>query len=49
MMDPISNPIGAIGGLLAFLPVFFSPLRSMRELPGAAGEEEEVASAPTAA
>jgi MFS family permease len=25
--------IGAIGGALAFLPVFLSPLRRMRELP----------------
>jgi Na+/melibiose symporter-like transporter len=25
--------VGGIGGMLAFLPVFFSPLRTMRELP----------------
>ncbi len=25
--------VGAVGGMLAFLPVFFSPLRTMRELP----------------
>lgn len=31
--------IGMVGSCLAFLPVFFSPLRTMRELPG--GEERE--------
>ncbi|HET6213112.1 MAG TPA: MFS transporter [Micromonosporaceae bacterium] len=35
--------IGAIGGCLAFLPTFLSPLRSMRELP--TRPEEELASA----
>lgn len=33
--------IGMIGGCLAFLPVFFSPLRTMRELPR--GDEREAA------
>jgi MFS family permease len=31
--------VGAIGGLFTFLPVFLSPLRSMRELPTGHGEE----------
>jgi hypothetical protein len=33
--------IGMVGSCLAFLPVFFSPLRTMRELPR--GEEREPA------
>ena len=33
--------IGMIGSCLAFLPVFFSPLRSMRELP--TGDDREAA------
>jgi MFS family permease len=44
--------IGAIGGALAFLPVFFSPLRTMRELPKGSPDgsaEEEVAPAEAAA
>ncbi len=30
--------VGAIGGMLAFLPVLFSPLRTMRELPTYSGD-----------
>ena len=33
--------VGAIGGLLAFLPVFFSPLRHMRELPTRPDDETQ--------
>jgi MFS family permease len=33
--------IGAIGGALAFLPVFLSPLRRMRELPTRPESETE--------
>lgn len=40
--------IGAIGGCLAFLPVFLSPLRTMRELPGSPQPQAEpVQTAPT--
>jgi predicted MFS family arabinose efflux permease len=31
--------IGAVGMLFCFLPVFLSPLRTMRELPRHTGEE----------
>jgi hypothetical protein len=31
--------VGAVGGMLAFLPVFFSPLRNARELPVPPGDE----------
>ncbi len=40
--------VGAIGGMLTFLPVFFSPLRTMRELPRGV-EEDQASPAPTAA
>jgi MFS family permease len=36
--------VAAIGGSLAFLPVFLSPLRTMRELP--TGHEEDQPAAP---
>jgi MFS family permease len=35
--------VGAIGMLLAFLPVFFSPLRTMRELPSYVEEQPPTA------
>jgi MFS family permease len=38
--------VAAVGGMLAFLPVFFSPLRTMRELP--TGHEEAPATADVA-
>jgi MFS family permease len=38
--------VAAIGGLFTFLPVFLSPLRTMRELPTGHAEEEP-APAPT--
>jgi MFS family permease len=44
--------VGAIGGMLAFLPVLLSPLRGMRELPThepEAGEAEPVAQTPQSA
>lgn len=37
--------VGVIGGSLAFLPVFFSPLRTMRTLPGAVEDDPEPAAA----
>jgi predicted MFS family arabinose efflux permease len=37
--------VAAVGGVLTFLPVFFSPLRTMRELPTGHGEEPARASA----
>jgi predicted MFS family arabinose efflux permease len=32
--------VAAVGGCLAFLPVFFSPLRQMRELPRYVSDDE---------
>jgi MFS family permease len=40
--------VGAIGGMLTFLPVFLSPLRRMRELPTGVAEDQP-APAPSAA
>jgi MFS family permease len=40
--------IGAVGGLLAFLPVFLSPLRTMRELPSGTAEDEAATEPATA-
>jgi predicted MFS family arabinose efflux permease len=34
--------VAAIGGTVALLPVFFSPLRHMRELPTAVPDDETV-------
>ena len=36
--------VGAIGGMFAFLPVYFSPLRTTRELPN--GPDEDLAAPP---
>lgn len=38
--------VGGIGGMLAFLPVLLSPLRTMRELPRHPGEQPSGADAP---